>query len=137
MTRAEHTLRFLGAAGTVTGSKFLVESGSSRVLVDAGLFQGYKQLRLRNREAFPIPPSSLDALLLTHAHIDHTGYAPVLVRDGYDGPILATPGTADLLRLLWPDSAHLMEMAGAKKGIPTGSPCAKINSWPKTSVATK
>ena len=119
MTRAEHTLRFLGAAGTVTGSKFLVESGSSRVLVDAGLFQGYKQLRLRNREAFPVPPSSLDALLLTHAHIDHTGYAPVLVRDGYDGPILATPGTADLLRLLWPDSAHLMEEEAeyaAKKG---------------------
>ena len=109
MTRAQHTLRFLGGAGTVTGSKFLVETGPSRVLVDAGLFQGYKQLRLRNRDAFPVPPDSLDALMLTHAHIDHTGYVPALIRDGYDGPVLATSGTADLLRLLWPDSAHLME----------------------------
>ena len=73
MTRAQHTLRFLGGAGTVTGSRFLVETGPSRVLVDAGLFQGYKQLRLRNRDAFPVPPDSLDALMLTHAHIDHTG----------------------------------------------------------------
>ncbi len=109
MTRAEHTLRFLGGAGTVTGSRFLIETGPSRVLVDAGLFQGYKQLRLRNRDAFPVPPDSLDALMLTHAHIDHTGYVPALIRDGYDGPVLATSGTADLLRLLWPDSAHLME----------------------------
>lgn len=109
MTRAQHTLRFLGGAGTVTGSRFLVETGPSRVLVDAGLFQGYKQLRLRNRDAFPVPPDSLDALMLTHAHIDHTGYVPALIRDGYDGPVLATSGTADLLRLLWPDSAHLME----------------------------
>ena len=109
MTRAQHTLRFLGGAETVTGSKFLVETGPSRVLVDAGLFQGYKQLRLRNRDAFPVPPDSLDALMLTHAHIDHTGYVPALIRDGYDGPVLATSGTADLLRLLWPDSAHLME----------------------------
>lgn len=109
MTRAQHTLRFLGGAGTVTGSRFLIETGPSRVLVDAGLFQGYKQLRLRNRDAFPVPPDSLDALMLTHAHIDHTGYVPALIRDGYDGPVLATSGTADLLRLLWPDSAHLME----------------------------
>jgi len=119
MTRSDHTLRFMGAAGTVTGSRFLVESGSSRVLVDAGLFQGYKNLRLRNREAFPVPPDSLDAVLLTHAHIDHTGYAPSLVKAGFDGPILATPGTADLVRLLWPDSAHLMEEEAkyaAKKG---------------------
>lgn len=119
MAKPDHTLRFFGGAGTVTGSRFLVDSGSSRVLVDAGLFQGYKQLRLRNREVFPVPPESIDAVALTHAHIDHTGYVPALVRDGFAGPVLATHGTADLLTLLWPDSAHLMEEEAdyaAKKG---------------------
>ena len=109
MSRPEHTLRFLGGAETVTGSKFLVDSGGSRVLIDCGLFQGYKELRLRNREPFPVPPDSLDATLVTHAHIDHTGYLPALVRDGFQGPILATDATRALATLLLPDSAYLME----------------------------
>ena len=109
MSPMEHSLRFLGGAGTVTGSKFVIDSGGSRVLVDCGLFQGYKELRLRNREAFPLPPSSLDAALITHAHIDHSGYLPALVRDGFEGPILATDATRALSTLLLPDSAYLME----------------------------
>ena len=102
-------LSFLGASGTVTGSRFLLETGGARVLVDCGLFQGYKQLRLRNRAPFPVPPDSIDAVVLTHAHLDHSGYLPALVRDGFAGPIVATPGTAALVGLLWPDSAHLLE----------------------------
>lgn len=109
MTRPQHTLRFLGGAGTVTGSKFLVDSGPSRALIDCGLFQGYKELRRRNREPLPVAPESIDALLVTHAHIDHTGYIPALVRDGFDGPVLATRATQDLAELLLPDSAYLME----------------------------
>jgi len=80
------TLRFLGGTGTVTGSRFLLESGGARILIDCGLFQGYKQLRLRNRAPFPVPPSSIDAVVLTHAHLDHSGYLPALVRDGFSGP---------------------------------------------------
>jgi len=109
MGRLEHSLSFFGAAGTVTGSRFLVESSGTRALIDCGLFQGYKHLRQRNREPFPVAPATLDALLLTHAHIDHTGYVPALVRDGYKGPVLTTQGTIDLLNLLLPDSAYLME----------------------------
>jgi metallo-beta-lactamase family protein len=109
MTRPQHTLRFLGGAGTVTGSKFVVDSAESRVMIDCGLFQGYKDLRMRNREPLPVAPESLDALLVTHAHIDHTGYIPALVRDGFEGPVLATHATKDLSDLLLPDSAYLME----------------------------
>lgn len=109
MTTPTHSLRFFGAAGTVTGSRFLVESSGSRVLVDCGMFQGYKHLRLRNREPFPVPPASIDTVALTHAHIDHSGYIPALVKDGFEGPVLATQGTIELARLLLPDSAHLME----------------------------
>lgn len=104
------SLQFLGAAGTVTGSRYLVEStGGRHILVDCGLFQGYKQLRDRNRAGFPVPPSTIDALLLTHAHLDHSGYLPALVRDGFRGPIFCTPATRDLCALLLPDSAHLLE----------------------------
>ena len=109
MAIPEHSLRFFGAAGTVTGSRFLVESQGSRTLVDCGLFQGYKHLRQRNREPFMVPPDTIDQVLLTHAHIDHTGYVPALVRDGFDGPVYATRGTRDLSELLLPDSAYLME----------------------------
>lgn len=109
MPRPQHTLRFLGAAGTVTGSKFLLESGESRALIDCGLFQGHKELRLRNRDPLPLAPESIDTLLVTHAHIDHSGYVPALVRDGFDGPVLATSATKDLCELLLPDSAYLME----------------------------
>ena len=99
----------LGAAGTVTGSRTLVESGDTRVLVDCGLFQGVRALRQRNWEALPFAPAELDAVLLTHAHIDHSGYLPALVRDGFTGPILCTEPTVALCEILLPDSGHLQE----------------------------
>jgi metallo-beta-lactamase family protein len=102
-------LTFLGATGTVTGSKYLIEHGGARVLVDSGLFQGLKQLRLLNRAKFDVPPSSIDAVVLTHAHIDHTGYLPVLVRDGFRGMVYCTASTLDLCRILLPDSGYLQE----------------------------
>jgi metallo-beta-lactamase family protein len=103
------TLQFLGATGTVTGSRYLIEHNGFRLLVDCGLFQGYKQLRERNRATFPVPPASIDAVLLTHAHLDHSGYLPALVRDGFRGRIHCTPATRDLCGLLLPDSGHLLE----------------------------
>jgi len=103
------TLAFHGAAETVTGSKYLLEAGRSRVLIDCGLFQGLKELRLRNWERLPFPPSSVDAVVLTHAHIDHIGYLPRLARDGFRGPIYATPATEALAELLLLDSAHNQE----------------------------
>ena len=102
-------ITFLGGAGTVTGSKYLVAAAGKRVLVDCGLFQGLKQLRLRNREPFPVDPASIDAVILTHAHLDHTGYLPVLARGGFRGPVYCTPATADLCAILLPDSGHLQE----------------------------
>ena len=103
------SIRFLGAAGTVTGSRFLLEAAGRRVLVDAGLFQGLKELRLRNWAPFPVPPDSIDAVVLTHAHIDHSGALPLLVRSGFRGEALCTPATADLARIMLPDSARLQE----------------------------
>lgn len=103
------TLRFLGAAGTVTGSRHLLEAGGRRILLDCGLFQGVKPLRLRNWAPFPVPPADIDAVVLSHAHLDHSGYLPRLVRDGFRGPILCSPATLDLCRLLLLDSAHLQE----------------------------
>ena len=102
-------ITFLGAAGTVTGSKHLVETGSVRVLVDCGLFQGVKALRVRNRAPLPFDPAALDAVLLTHAHIDHSGYLPALVREGFAGPIYSSSATADLCGILLPDSGRLQE----------------------------
>jgi metallo-beta-lactamase family protein len=102
-------LTFLGATQTVTGSKFLLESKDRRVLLDCGLFQGPKDLRLRNWEAPPVDPKSIDAIVLTHAHIDHTGYLPRFVAHGYRGPVYATPATIDLARILLPDAGHLQE----------------------------
>lgn len=101
-------LTFLGAAGTVTGSRFLLDYGT-RVLVDCGLFQGVKQIRQRNWKAFPVPQSSIDAVVLTHAHIDHTGYLPALVRDGFAGKVYCTRATADLAAIMLPDSARIQE----------------------------
>lgn len=102
-------LSFLGATGTVTGSKYALTHGAGTVLVDCGLFQGYKQLRLRNWAALPIDASSLSAVILTHAHLDHTGYLPLLVKQGFRGPIYCTEATSELSAILLPDSGHLQE----------------------------
>jgi len=103
------SLTFLGAAGTVTGSKHLLDLGDHRILIDCGLFQGLKELRLRNWAALPIDAASIDAVVLTHAHLDHCGYLPRLVAQGFKGKIFCTPGTRDLCTLVLPDSAHLQE----------------------------
>jgi metallo-beta-lactamase family protein len=110
MTRGSApVLRFLGGAGTVTGSRFLVDTPNARVLVDCGLFQGLKELRLRNWHGWPVPPESIDAVVLTHAHLDHSGYLPALARDGFRGRIIVTAGTAALCRIVLPDSGHVQE----------------------------
>lgn len=112
-------LTFLGAAGTVTGSKHLVEAGGKRLLVDCGLFQGEREVRQRNWENLPIDPASIDWVILTHAHLDHTGYLPRLVSAGFRGPILANAATTELCGLLLRDSAHLQEedaLYAAKRG---------------------
>jgi metallo-beta-lactamase family protein len=103
------SLTFLGAAGTVTGSKHLLDINGRKILVDCGLFQGLKELRLRNWAALPLDASKIDAVVLTHAHLDHCGYLPRLVAQGYRGRIFCTPGTRDLCTLVLPDSAHLQE----------------------------
>jgi metallo-beta-lactamase family protein len=103
------TLTFLGAAGTVTGSKHFLQSGQTRLLLDCGLFQGLKELRLRNWAPCPVPAASIGGVLLSHAHIDHSGALPRLGREGFRGPIYCTPGTADLLKIMLPDAAHLQE----------------------------
>ena len=102
-------ITFLGGAGTVTGSKYLVQHNGKQLLVDCGLFQGYKQLRLRNWRPLPIEPSQVDAVILTHAHLDHSGYVPLLVREGFKGKVWCTPATGDLARILLPDSGHIQE----------------------------
>lgn len=102
-------ISFLGAAGTVTGSKHLVTSGERRVLIDCGLFQGLKVLRLKNWARLPVDPSSIDAVVLTHAHIDHTGYLPLLVKQGFRGKVYCSEVTLSLCQLLLRDSAHLQE----------------------------
>lgn len=102
-------ITFLGATGTVTGSKYLIASGSIKVLVDCGLFQGFKQLRLRNWDALPISPPEINAVVLTHAHLDHSGYLPLLIREGFSGSIYCTAGTRDLCAILLPDSGYLQE----------------------------
>jgi len=103
------TLSFWGAAGTVTGSKYLIESEHGRVLIDCGLFQGLKELRLRNWEEPPFNAASVNAVIITHAHIDHTGYLPRLVRHGFRGPVYCSRGTAELMKILLPDAARLQE----------------------------
>ena len=102
-------LTFLGAAGCVTGSKYLVEAAGKKLLVDCGLFQGTEELKERNWKPLPIDPKTIDYLVLTHAHLDHTGWLPVLVRDGYNRPIYANPATIELAGLLLKDSGHLQE----------------------------
>ncbi len=102
-------LQFLGAAGTVTGSKTLVTSADVSVLVDCGMFQGFKHLRRRNWEALEVPPAEIDAVVLTHAHLDHVGWLPVLVREGFRGPVFCTEATAALAKIILSDSAHIQE----------------------------
>jgi metallo-beta-lactamase family protein len=105
------TLTFLGATGTVTGSKYLLEAGGERLMIDCGLFQGVKELRLRNWNPLPVPPASIQWLVLTHAHLDHIGYLPRLVKEGFRGQILASSATVDLAHLVLPDAGHLQEEA--------------------------
>ncbi len=125
------TLSFFGAAGTVTGSRFLLEHEGRKVLIDAGLFQGLKELRLRNWEPLPFDPKKLDAVVLTHAHIDHTGSLPKVVKEHYRGPVFCTGGTRDLLGLLLPDSARLQEEEAGyanKKGFAKHKPALPLYS---------
>ena len=104
-----HQLTFHGAAETVTGSKYLLESGGSRVLIDCGLFQGIKELRLRNWQPLPFDAASVDSVVLTHAHIDHIGYLPRFVKTGFRGPVYCTRATAELCELQLFDTAKLEE----------------------------
>lgn len=106
-------LQFLGAAGTVTGSKHLVTAGGSSVLVDCGLFQGPRELRQRNWDRLPFRPEQLDAVVVTHAHVDHCGHLPRLVAAGFRGPIYATPATVELAAIVLPDCGHLQEEEAA------------------------
>ena len=103
------SVKFLGATGTVTGSRFLLNIGDFRLLFDCGLFQGLKELRLRNWENFPVDPSTINAIVISHAHIDHTGYLPRIVKEGFSGPIYCTKPTADLMEIMLLDSAKLQE----------------------------
>ncbi len=102
-------ITFLGATKTVTGSKFLLSFGNKKILIDCGLFQGLKELRLRNWEKFPIDPHTIDSVVLTHAHIDHSGYLPVLVKNGFNGKIYCSEATKELCEVLLPDSGYLQE----------------------------
>jgi metallo-beta-lactamase family protein len=102
-------IRFLGATETVTGSKYLLRADGRNLLVDCGLFQGLKSLRLRNWARLPIRPKQIDAVLMTHAHLDHSGYLPLLVKNGFNGPVYASSGTRDLCGVLLPDAGHLQE----------------------------
>jgi metallo-beta-lactamase family protein len=102
-------LTFLGAAGSVTGSKYLLETNGRRIMVDCGLFQGFKELRQRNWDPLPVSPRNIDVVVLTHAHLDHTGYLPLLARNGFAGKVICTTGTRDLCGILLPDSGHLQE----------------------------
>jgi len=102
-------LTFLGAAGTVTGSKYLVEAAGKKLLLDCGIFQGLPELSARNFKPLTVDPKTIDYCVLTHAHLDHTGWLPRLVRDGYKGPIYANPATIELATISLKDSAHLQE----------------------------
>lgn len=131
---------FLGAARTVTGSKFLLSDGRQRVLVDCGLFQGLKKLRQRNWRSLPVRPGEIDAVLLTHAHIDHSGYLPALVRDGFRGSIYCTPPSEDLVPILLADSGRLQEEDAAyanRKGFSRHRPALPLYTEDDAKRVTK
>ncbi len=133
-------ITFLGAAGCVTGSKYLVEAGGKRLLVDCGLFQGTKELRQRNWDRLPEDPATFDWVLLTHAHLDHTGYLPRLARDGFRGPIFSNAATRELCSILLPDSAHLQEEDAehaAAHGYSKHSPPLPLYTMEETEAALK
>jgi metallo-beta-lactamase family protein len=124
-------LTFHGAAETVTGSKYLLEADRTKVLIDCGLFQGLKELRQRNWDRLPFNPGHVAAVVLTHAHIDHIGYLPRLVTDGFRGPIYATPATESLAELLLLDAAHNQEEDAAyanRKGFSSTSPRCRCST---------
>lgn len=133
-------IQFLGGTGTVTGSKYLLTSGRARILVDCGLFQGYKQLRLRNWARLPVEPAKLDAVVLTHAHLDHSGYLPLLVKNGFKGKIFCTGATFDLCKILLPDSGHLQEedaAAANRHGYTQHSPAMPLYTEEDARVALR
>jgi metallo-beta-lactamase family protein len=127
----ENSLRFLGGTETVTGSRYLIELGQTRILVDCGLFQGFKNLRERNWKEFPVPADTIDYVILSHAHLDHSGYVPALVAQGFQGQVFVTSGTSELVQTLWPDSAHLLEEEAERsnrKGYTKHSPAKPLYS---------
>lgn len=126
-------ITFLGATGTVTGSKYLFEACGKKLLIDCGLFQGLKENRQRNWEPFPVNPAEIDAVILTHAHIDHCGYLPRLTREGFTGPVYCTHVTHEFCKLLLPDSAHLQEEDARwanKKGFSKHKPALPLYTTP-------
>ncbi|MCX6124379.1 MAG: MBL fold metallo-hydrolase, partial [Proteobacteria bacterium] len=134
------SLRFLGAAGGVTGSRTLVETGSLRVLVDCGLFQGPKDIRIKNRQPMEIDGSKVDAVILTHAHLDHSGYLPRFCQEGFSGPIYCSEGTADLLAVMLADAAHLEEEQAKfanKSGYSTHKPAIPLFTAKDVEVCLK
>jgi metallo-beta-lactamase family protein len=134
------TIQFLGATETVTGSRHLLQVDGYQVLVDCGLFQGLKELRQRNWDQFPINPASINAVILTHAHIDHTGYLPRLVRDGFRGRVYATPASVGLSRILLPDSARLQEEDAAyanRRGYSKHSPALPLYTEQNANAALR
>jgi metallo-beta-lactamase family protein len=133
-------ISFLGATGTVTGSKFLLETCGKKLLIDCGLFQGMKKNRLKNWEPFPVPPSEIDAVILTHAHIDHCGYLPRLTKEGFKGPIYCTHTTHEFCKLLLLDSAHLQEEDARwanKKGFSKHKPALPLYTTPDAEKCLK
>lgn len=133
-------LTFLGATGTVTGSRFHLEIEGNNLLIDCGMFQGPKEIRLKNWAEFPVPPASFDFVLLTHAHIDHSGYLPKFVREGFNGKIICTHATAELCKVMLKDSAHIQEEDAKwanKKGFSKHSPALPLYTTEDAEKAIK
>lgn len=131
-------LTFLGAAGTVTGSKYLLTTKKHQFLVDCGLFQGLKQLRERNWKNLPVAPETIDAVFLTHAHIDHSGYIPRLIKNGFHGPVYCSEGSFELLKILLPDSGYLQEEEARyanRKGYSKHNPALPLYTRKEAEVA--